>query len=754
MSESGIDPRKLPPPKAPLPVPHLGAQSTPPEARKRLDDIGCAGLRPEVRRFAVIGTVSVGKTTLFGRLCAGDAHAQDIAGSTPSANQGVLVVGPGAAPRLFRSRCPRCASRRGSLPWWPRVASPCVESSAGLGDADCPALKGRGGWFGRSRTPMAPTGERPRLTHLYDTPGSAVLGGGSEDEMVARDLLLSGQISGILFVADAKNLRRSLALVLEVAQFGLPMVLAVNMLDEAESAGVEVELDVLSHQLGVPCCGTVGVEGRGVHRLGELLLDPRPVHLEAHLPADITAALAKLTQLLANPVVSPRGVGLLLLQEDRDAQRWVDEHLGDSVLAAANRVVAKARAQHTTPLPVLISDAFHEHAEQLANRARRTTGKPPQILTRLGEMAQRPWPGIPIAACVLLLAYYWVGIFGATFVVDRLALAFERWVLPPATAVVGLLPFPLLRDAILDPDFGLLSTGVFLALGLVLPVLVCFYVLQAILEDMGYLPRLAVLSDRVLAKFGLNGHGLIPLVLGFSCVTMAIITTRLMSSRKEKIILSLILVGLPCAPLLAVMMIILGKLPWTATALIVGVIALRFAVAGVVTSRVLPGERSDLILEIPQMRLPRLRVLWAKTWRRTWHFMREAVPVFMAASLLVFAFDRIGGLAVVEHWGQPFVRGVLGLPDDAVRVFIKTAIRRESGAAELNLLFGSFTNLQLVVSLLVMTFVMPCLNALIVLIKERGVRAAFAVLALTVSWAVLAGAVVNFACTGLGLTFS
>jgi ferrous iron transport protein B len=263
-----------------------------------------------------------------------------------------------------------------------------------------------------------------------------------------------------------------------------------------------------------------------------------------------------------------------------------------------------------------------------------------------------------------------------------------------------------------------------------------------------------VLADRLLRRVGLNGQGLIPLILGFSCVAAAVITTRMLPTRKERIILTLLVVGLPCAPLLAVMVVILGKMPWTASAVVFGVIFARLLAAGYVSSKVLGGPRPDFILEIPPMRIPRVGVLMAKTWRRTWDFVREAVPVFLAASFAMFLFARAGGLAAMEEAAQPLVRDLLGLPDQAVQVFIKTAIRREAGATELNLLRDQFDHLQLVVTLLVMTLLLPCVNTAIVIVKERGLKAASVVLVTVILSAFLIGAAVNGVCHALGVAFT
>jgi ferrous iron transport protein B len=294
-----------------------------------------------------------------------------------------------------------------------------------------------------------------------------------------------------------------------------------------------------------------------------------------------------------------------------------------------------------------------------------------------------------------------------------------------------------------------------LALGLVLPVLFCFYIAFGILEDSGYLSRLSILLDKVFQKMGLNGKGVIPLVMGFSCVTMAILTTRMLDTEKEKNIATfLLLLGMPCAPLLAVMFIILGKMPLSASITVFGLIFSQIIIAGIIANKILPGKRMPLLMEIPPMRLPKPLQILKMSVAKTYFFMKEAIPVFIMASLVVFLFERIGGLAALERAAEPVIHGFMGLPVKSVQVFIKTLIRRESGATEIEHLSSIYDNVQLVVNLLVMTFLTPCMNAIIVLFKERGSRAAVAIMSTVMIYAILIGSMVNYTCRLLGITFS
>jgi len=316
-------------------------------------------------------------------------------------------------------------------------------------------------------------------------------------------------------------------------------------------------------------------------------------------------------------------------------------------------------------------------------------------------------------------------------------------------------PWPLLREALLDPDFGLLPTGLFLAFGLVMPVLFFFYLAFAVLQRSGYLARLTVLLDRLLRRVGLNGKGVLPLAMGLSCVTMALITTRMLERRRERLIASfLLLLGMPCAPLLAVMVVILRDMPWSAAVFVAGVLAAQVVVAGVLANRLLPGRVSPFILELPPLRLPDPLTVLAETVRATWAFMREAVPLFLIASLALFTADRLGGLALLERLAHPVTHGLLGLPDEAVQVLVKTLIRRENGATELLLVRDAFDGRQMVVALLVIVGLTPCVNSVLVLLKEQGPVRTAALVAAVTAWTLAMNAVLVRLCALLGLSFS
>ncbi len=596
---------------------------------------------------------------------------------------------------------------------------------------------------------------------LYDTPGLASIFSDNEDERTARKILLDLEdnigINGIIIVADAKNLKRSIALALQYSEFGLPMLLNINMMDEAISRGIEIDTERLSTLLGISVTTTIAPEGMGIKELLARFGDVRPLGYTISYSSSMERYLLNVQELLGNNGLAARGIALLLLHHDVDARNYVKNRYGSEIAQQCLHQVSRYYDEEPNHASHLLAELYNGLASRIAEIVQ--TVEPPSkssLLSRFGDMCTAFSTGIPIALLVLVFMYFFIGEFGATYLVDTLnSKVFEGMLFPLVRQFTDGMSSAFLRDMIMDPDFGILPTGVFLALGLVLPVIFCFYIAFGVLEDSGYLPRISILLDTVFQKMGLNGKGVIPLVMGCSCVTMALLTTRVLDTEKEKNIVSFLLyLCLPCAPLIAVMLIVLEKMPISATIFVFGFIFAQIIIAGYFANSILPGARTPLLLEIPPMRLPKPLAVMKMAVAKTYFFMLEALPVFVLASLGVFLFERVGGLRLLEHSLGPIIHDIMGLPEKSVQVFIKTMIRRESGATELEHLRPIYTNLQLVVNLLVMTFVAPCINSFIVLFKERGFKAGLAINVAVFLYAILLGSLVNHVCLALGVSFS
>jgi ferrous iron transport protein B len=253
-------------------------------------------------------------------------------------------------------------------------------------------------------------------------------------------------------------------------------------------------------------------------------------------PAKVEQFLEMVEKLLKSDAISPRALGLLLLTGDSGAENFVAANFGAGMMEQLKDLAAEYNFKEQVPLNIVLTNLYNQQAEKIAGQVQQIEPptKNPFIMT-FGDLCTQLSTGIPIALAVVSMMYLFVGSFGATFLVDTInGTLFQGFLIPWTEKLVDPIPSAFLRDMIVDPDFGLLPTGVFLALGLVLPVLFCFYIVFGVLEDSGYMPRLSILLDKVFKKIGLNGKGVIPLVMGFSCIAMAILTTRMLDTKKEK----------------------------------------------------------------------------------------------------------------------------------------------------------------------------------------------------------------------------
>jgi ferrous iron transport protein B len=325
-----------------------------------------------------------------------------------------------------------------------------------------------------------------------------------------------------------------------------------------------------------------------------------------------------------------------------------------------------------------------------------------------------------------------VGKLGAGTLVNLLENGlFGRWINPWATAFVGwAIPWAVVRDLIVGP-FGLLTMAITYAFALVLPIVGTFFLAFGVLEDSGYLPRLAVMVNRVFKQMGLNGKAVLPMVLGLGCDTMATLTTRILETRKERLIVILLLaLGVPCSAQLTVVLAMLGALSITATAIWLGIVIGVILVVGALAARVLPGRGSDFVLELPPLRLPQPGNILVKT----------------VARIEWFVLDRLRLLHAMERAAEPVLAGVLGLPAETAQAFVIGFLRRDFGAAGLYKMAseGRLTPAQVLVSVVTITLFIPCIAHFFMMVKERGLKTGIAIAAFVFPFALGVGAALNW----------
>ncbi len=602
--------------------------------------------------------------------------------------------------------------------------------------------------------------DRGTVYEIIDTPGVYSLLPMSEDERVTRDILMREPGAHILQVCDAKNMRRSLMITIQLAEMGVPLVLAVNMADEARNGGVMPRLELLEEQLGVPAVPTVAVRKQGTDRLLPLLERPSPAVAPVRYGERIEAAIAGMEALLPRETpVGGRALAIMLLCGDDSLAPWLAESVPAQRIREMNAVRNRLTEESGEDVAYRVNQARLAWIDRLLGTLGREEApeKGVEFAQRFGRLAMDPVYGLPILLAVLFLAYEFVGVFGAGFLVDLLESGlFEKWIVPAAAwAVDRLVPWPLARDFLVGP-YGMISMALSYAIAIVLPIVGTFFFGFGILEDSGYLPRLAVMVDRIFKRIGCNGKAVLPMILGLGCDTMATLTTRILETRRERIIVTLLLaLGVPCSAQLGVILGMLAGVGPAATItwllLLVGIIFL----VGFLAAKVIPGESSDFILEIPPIRWPKPGNLLVKTMARIEWYLREAVPLFILGTLILFLADRFGLLPWLQKVSEPLVVKALDLPPKTAEAFLIGFLRRDYGAAGLFSMAkaGLLTNLQVLVSLITITLFIPCLANLLVIVKEHGGKVAAGMVLFIFPFAVLVGAAVNSAARWLGVRF-
>ncbi|MBI4541274.1 MAG: ferrous iron transport protein B [Gemmatimonadetes bacterium] len=591
---------------------------------------------------------------------------------------------------------------------------------------------------------------------VLDTPGMYSLLAMTEEERVARRIVLDGGADVIVHVVDAKNLTRMLPLTLQLAEAGPPLIVALNMMDEAAARGLTVDVERLALRLGTTVVPVVAVEGQGIEELGAAILGAMTGAPAARVAYGngVGEAIASVRRgLVGAYAADSAAVAALLLQGDEEMRGRVAQTEPDGGRAALAAADEASRAFGVPPayrVAVERQRASDALADGVLSGARQG---PPRWVESLGRLMASPATGIPVLLLVLYLGLYkFVGQFGAGTLVDWLeGSVFEGWVNPFFERLFAGLPWTWARD-LFAGEYGILTLGVRYAVAIVLPIVGTFFLFFSLLEDSGYFPRLALLVDRAFKRLGLNGRAVIPLVLGFACDTMATMVTRTLETRRERVLATLLLaLAIPCSAQLGVILAILAGQPLALGVWMASVLG-TFVLVGALAARLLPGRPATFHMELPPLRRPRAGNVLTKTYARMhWYFL-EVLPLFLLASVLLWA-GRITGIFERIVSGLAPVVGALGLPRETASVFIFGFFRRDYGAAGLYDLNGTgvLDAVQLTVAAVTLTLFVPCVAQFLMMVKERGTRTAVGMFAFATVFAFTAGFVLNLALRGLGL---
>jgi len=577
------------------------------------------------------------------------------------------------------------------------------------------------------------TGRLPDGRILVDAPGVRSLFPASEDERVTLEILLSPEVEQAVLVMDAKNLERGLVLLAQVALLEIPVVVVLNMWDEARDRQIRIDAEKLEKILGVPVIPTIALEGWGIRDVRSRLSEARIPQWKPTLPEEVEKTIHEIAlsaRFRGHPLLQHRGWRFLAL--------LLYLHGGGLSGLEADGI------QVRSDLSSRVFESLYRQARAIAGEVMESPPvvPPSRWVAFLDAWMTHPVAGFLFLGVVLWALYEFVGVFGAGTLVDFLeGRVFGEGINPWLIRFFNALPLPgIVRDFFVG-EFGLFTMALTYGLAIIFPIVLTFFIAFGLLEDSGYLPRLAYLLDRFFRKIGLSGKAVLPMVLGLGCVTMATVTTRTLESRRERILVTLLLaLGVPCSAQLGVVMAMMAGLsPW-AYLIWGGMVTFHLLFVGFLASRVLPGRRTPFIMEIPPLRRPSLSNIFLKTWARLEWYLTEVIPVFVLGTALLFVMDITGLLAFLERLLAPITVHVLGLPPESARGFLMGFLRRDYGAAGFLMLkeSGMLDFQQVIVSVVTITLFVPCIANFLVMLREQG-KKALGMVAFIIPYAVFAG---------------
>jgi len=496
-----------------------------------------------------------------------------------------------------------------------------------------------------------------KRTEVIDVPGTYSLKPTNKAEKVAVEMLKKGDL--VINIVDATNLERNLNLTFQLIEKNIPMVIALNMSDEAKHIGINIHARRLQHLLCIPVIPTVAVTGEGIRNLVNSLPKAK------------------------NPKIRRCGY----------KRRW--DKIGHII-----KQVQKTRHRHHT------------------------------FLEKLSDASIRAITGIPIAILVLLFSFAVIRFIGESLINYIFDPIFNIYT-PLAMRISEFLGSSFIHDMLIGnlingqidyiQSMGLLTTGLYVPIAMVLPYIFAFYLVLGFLEDFGYLPRLAVLVDNLMHKIGLHGFAIIPMMLGLGCNVPGALATRVLEGKREKFIAAtLMAICVPCMAQLAIVFGLIGRHGVKGLGIVFLTLFIVWVVLGLILNKIMKGTSPEIFLEIPPYRIPYLKALFKKLWMRIRSFLREAVPYVLLGVLFINILYSSGIIAFVGEITAPIIVNVLGLSKEAVGALIVGFLRKDVAVGMLLPL--GLTMKQLIIATIVLTMYFPCVATFAVLIKELGIK--------------------------------
>lgn len=578
---------------------------------------------------------------------------------------------------------------------------------------------------------------------VVDIPGTYSLQTTDEAEQVAVDYILRAPPESLIInVIDTSVLSRSLELTLQLMELKKPMVIALNMIDEADRKGIRVDARKLSAITGLPVVKTIGTKGEGVSELFKAAVfaaQERILPETVDAPHDVETIIQNLMVML-NDVALPgqwnlRFLVLKLIERDRLIEKSFEKMIPFSKRKKIEKQLNILEKQHRRPSDLVISSVRHNMAFRIFEEVARV-GTPPRrdFREKLDDILMHP-----------VLGYVgMVTILYATFsLIFSIGDALEPFVLGGFDKFARLAVNWFGHDSFLYAVTNGMVQGFGGGIGIVIPYLLPFFIVFSILEDTGYLARIAYLIDNVMHRIGLHGLSVVPMILGYGCTVPGIMATRILKSRRDKFITAVLTTMVPCSARMIIIMGVAGSISLSAAVLIYVINILVLGISGKVLSVLMPEVTPGLLLEIPRYHIPGIKNILQKTWFRMKEFIIIAWPLLIFGSIVFEVIKFFNWFDSINSFLTPFTTGVLGLPAFVGIIFLFGILRKELVLVMLITTLGTDTILtqmttsQIFTFTVFSTFYIPCLATFAVLVKELKVKNALLISGLTLFIAVV-----------------
>ncbi len=559
---------------------------------------------------------------------------------------------------------------------------------------------------------------------VMDTPGLHCLYIHSEEELAVRDMLLSEQPDVIVQCIDANRLKQSLNLTLDLIELGIPIAISLNAIDETTKKGIWIDSVKLSQILGVPVVESIAIDGLGTEDLKKAIRSAKKGASQITYGSIIEDGIDAICNLFPEDVPYKRKLAILLSLNDSFLWDLLQKQFGGDLVIDLKQQLAAIKTRYRGNIAWLINKKRNKWNEDTIDAVVKKQRLSIHGVSPLfGRLSRHPVYGVPILMAILAMVY---------FLIVHVANGIALWMhdvcwLPIEHQVNAMVPNLFWNDFLIG-DYGVLTMGVSNAILTVLPILSVFFLLFNLLEDIGYIPNLCVLAKRVSNKIGLTGNAVLPVTLAFGCKTMATLTTKCLSSKKEKFIsIYLIAFAIPCAAQMALTMSILGSLGARAVLITFGTLTALWLTVGFTLNKLIKDTSTgNYIQELPDIRLPNLTAIIKKTYYKLYWFLKEALPIFISAAVILFMVEKLGVLNVLKEVLRPVIINFLGFPLQMVDVLILCLAKHEAAAGMLIKLIreGRLDYIQSVVAVTLTMMFVPCLANIVAMVRELKIKKA------------------------------